>query len=183
MQTWETAFLTAIISILTAVITTKVTAWSSHKNEVRKWLLEKRTEVYFEFYEQAEILLQDTEILFDLEYYETLCKYKPKMKLLASCKTFIAFENYCGFVFEQKLDYDRFIEKNDPLNDMDRYHIVYNNSTGKCDEFLDISQFEIDNFKDSDRIYKQNNAPDIASVNKYLVPLYQAMRKDLGSDI
>lgn len=57
MQTWETIFLTALLSIITAIITTKVTAWSSHKNEVKKWLLEKRAEIYFSFYDQVELAL------------------------------------------------------------------------------------------------------------------------------
>ena len=59
MEAWQTALLTALLSVLTAIITTKVTAWSSHKNEVKKWLLEKRAEIYFSFYDQVELALKE----------------------------------------------------------------------------------------------------------------------------
>ena len=47
-----TGLLTISSSIITALITLKVT----HRNEVKKHIWEKRAELYFEFYDEAEKL-------------------------------------------------------------------------------------------------------------------------------
>ena len=91
MQVWQTALLSTGLSFLTAIITTKVTSWLNHRNEVKKWLLEKRAELYFSFYDQIENVLRKPVLVFEKEYFEFLIRIKPQIKLLASPKTFKAF--------------------------------------------------------------------------------------------
>lgn len=165
MQAWQTALLTASLSVLTAIITTKVTAWSSHRNEVKKWLLEKRSKIYLSFYNQVELALKDRKKVFEQEYLESLIALKPQMKLLSSKRTFKRFHIYLDFIQSKISEFESFCYENAP----------------ECDKTY-ISQIEIDLLEWEEETYKQNNSPSIDTMNFYIEPLYQAMRKDLGSN-
>lgn len=182
MEAWQTALLTASLSVLTAIITTKVTAWSSHKNEVKKWLLEKRAEIYFSFYDQVELALKERRKVFEQEYLDSLIALKPQMKLMSSKKTFKAFRSYYEFIQVTVNAYDRFCIESDPMRDSSRF---YQDTLEDGTEYKgsNITQWDIDCFEQQEEKYKQDNLPDNTKMNSYIEPLYQAMRNDLGSNI
>lgn len=182
MQTWETIFLTALLSIITAIITTKVTAWSSHKNEVKKWLLEKRAEIYFSFYDQVELALKERKKVFDQEYLNSLIALKPQMKLIASKKTFKAFQSYYEFIQATVNEYEKFCAENDPESDLSRFNEVTLDGGEEYEE-CNITQWDIERFERQEEKYKQDHLPDNNKMSSYIEPLYRAMRKDLGSNI
>lgn len=182
MQAWQTALLTASLSVLTAIITTKVTAWSSHKNEVKKWLLEKRAEIYFSFYDQVELALKERNKVFEQEYLDSLIALKPQMKLLSSIETFATFRSYYEFVQATVNEYKKFCAENDPRGDSSRFYQVTSDNGEEYEE-CNITQWDIDHFEWQEEKYKQDNLPDNTKINSYIEPLYQAMRNDLGSNI
>lgn len=182
MEAWQTAFLTASLSVLTAIITTKVTAWSSHKNEVKKWLLEKRAEIYFSFYNQVELVLEERNKVFEQDYLDSLVSVKPQMKLMSSKNTFKAFRSYYEFIQATVNKYKKFCAENDPTGDTSRfYQIILDN--GEEYEGCNITQGDIDQFERQKEKYKQDNLPDNNQMNAFIEPLYLAMRNDLGSNI
>lgn len=182
MQAWQTALLTALLSVLTAIITTKVTAWSSHKNEVKKWLLEKRAEIYFSFYNQVELALKERKKVFEQEYLDSLIALKPQMKLMSSKKTFKAFRSYYEFIQVTVNAYNSFCTENDPMCDSSRF---YQDTLKDGTEYegSNITPSDIEYFEWQEKKYKQDNLPDNTKMNTYIEPLYQAMRNDLGSNI
>lgn len=182
MEAWQTALLTASLSVLTAIITTKVTARSSHKNEVKKWLLEKRAEIYFSFYDQVELALKERQKVFEQEYLDSLISVKPQMKLMSSKKTFKAFRSYYEFIQATVNEYKQFCTENDPMGDSSSFYQVTLDN-GEEFEGCNITQWDIDRFEWQEEKYKQDNLPDNNQMNTYIEPLYLAMRKDLGSNI
>lgn len=182
MQAWQTALLTALLSVLTAIITTKVTAWSSHKNEIKKWILEKRAEIYFSFYDQVELALMDRENVFKQSYLDSLAEWKPKIKLISSKKTFEAFRSYYEFIRNIVFDYKNFCFQNDPEAKPNNFHrIISENGDESYD--CDIIDDDIEIFKRLEKQYKLNHRPDSNTMNLYIEPLYQSMRRDLGSNV
>lgn len=179
---WKTTLLTAFVSILTAIITTKVTAWNSHRNEVKKWILDKRADVYFTFYNQAEVILKTKEKIFEQEYLDSLVSLKAKMNLVSSKKTFKAFHAYYEFIEATVYDYEKFCEQNDPLKVESRCHICLSEE-GNFINYLDVMQSEIDSFDQKVKQYKNDNLPDDKLINEYIETLYKTMRNDFGSNI
>ena len=51
MNEWQIVLLTGIVTIITSIITALITLSITHRNEVKKLVLEKRAELYFEFYD------------------------------------------------------------------------------------------------------------------------------------
>lgn len=181
MQVWETALLTASLSILTAIITTKVTAWSSHKNEVKKWLLEKRTEVYLDLYEKTEIVLRNRKEVFSREYLKMLADVKPAVKLFGSKEVVDALYNYFEYIKRTSDAFEAFCRENDPERNDDNYEYGID-EYGEEYEIPHFTEFDIKRFDDQVREYKKTYKPDIDEVRKYINSLNKAMRKDLGSD-
>lgn len=166
MEAWKTILLTSILSIITAIITTRVTAWCSHKNEVKKWLLEKRADIYFSFYNQVELALKEREKVFRKEYLYSLIDLKPQMKLISSEKTFNAFRSYYEFIENIVNEYESFCNKNDPEKNKDL-----------------VTPWDIDMYEWQVGNYEQEHLPNNQIMNIYIEPLYKAMRDDLGSNI
>lgn len=182
MQAWQTALLTALLSVLTAIITTKVTAWSSHKNEVKRWLLDKRAEIYFSFYNQVELALIDRQNVFKQSYLNSLIDWKPKMKLISSKKTFEAFRLYYEFIRNTVVEYRQFCTQNNPEANPDNLHrIILENDEESYD--CDITDGDMELFEWQERQYKLEHLPDSDTLISYIEPLYQSMRRDLGSNI
>lgn len=182
MDAVQTAVLTTFLSILTAIATTKVTAWINHKNEVKKWLLEKRAEIYCSFYNQVEIALKERKKVFDPEYLDSLIALKPQMKLMSSKKTFKAFRSYYEFIQATLEEYEKFCEKNDPMIDPKNLQQAVSDC-GEEYENCNVTQWDIERFEYEEENYKQANLPDNNKMNSYIEPLYKAMRNDLGSNI
>ena len=182
MQAWQTTLLSTGLSILTAIITAKVTSWISHRNEVKKWLLEKRAELYFSFYDQIENVLRNPVLIFEREYFDFLICIKPQIKLLASPKTFEAFKNYYEFVRSQAHSFKRFCDVNDPQNDLTRFE-TYMDENGEEFEVIHIDEEDIKQFEKLQEQYRQEQKPNGYEINTYIENLYQSMREDLGSNI
>ena len=91
MEKLQNVLLTGGISIVSSIITALITLSLTHRNEVKKLVLEKRSTLYFEFYDVAEMLLHNNNKVYDSEYIKALLQFKPKMKLLSSKKTVKAF--------------------------------------------------------------------------------------------
>ena len=173
-----TGLLTISSSIITALITLKVT----HRNEVKKHIWEKRAELYFEFYDEAEKLFYDRYRIYDKNFIKVLLKFKPKIKLLASDKTMDAFKSFYEFICKNYEEYRDFYIENDPREkpefqetdfDDDGVPYIICHATG-----MDISDFE--SFLEE---YKKKNVPNFETINKYINNMYKDMRNDLGSNI
>lgn len=182
MTEWQIVLLTSLVSVVASILTTKVTSWFGHQNDVKRWILERRAELYFTFYEHVELLLRDPGQAFDDSYFSEVQKYKPKMKLLSSKKTFNSFKSYFEFLRDQNHKIKQFHRENDPSWDLERYHTEYDEN-GDEQEVPDFSHFEIKEFERSLELFKQNNRPHSETICQLIEPLYQAMRDDLGSNL
>lgn len=93
MDDWQIVLLTGCVSVVVSIVTACITISLTHRNEVKKFILEERTELYFEVYSFIEKLLNDESKIYDDGYIESLLKFKPKMKLLASVETMEEFKS------------------------------------------------------------------------------------------
>mgnify|MGYP000817359238 FL=1 len=98
MEEWQIVLLTGGISVVSSIITALITLSRTHRNEVKKLVLEKRSALYFEFYDVAEMLLHNNNKVYDSEYIKVLLQFKPKMKLLSSKDTVEAFKSFFELV-------------------------------------------------------------------------------------
>ena len=80
------------ISVFFSIITAFVTQKLTHKNDVKKWILEKRCALYLDIYPKIEEILTNRTIVFSNSYFNFLIEIKPKVKLLSSENTFSMFE-------------------------------------------------------------------------------------------
>ena len=55
MNEWQIVLLTGVMTIITSIITALITLSITHRNEVKKLVLEKRAELYFEFYDDVKV--------------------------------------------------------------------------------------------------------------------------------
>lgn len=172
--------LSTIISALIALGTTLATLHFTHKNDVKKWVLEKRAEIYFEYYDQVEEVLINKNTIFDTDYRDSLSKMKPQMKLIASDDTFKAFKEYYEFVCDTVRDYEKYRDTNDPEKDLSwlEENIDDNGERqGQMYKNMEIFEFKMDE-------YKEKKLQDIDSeIDQKIETLYQAMRDDLGSNL
>ena len=182
MKEWEVALLTAGLSLVVAVISTFITTKLAYRNEKRRLVHEKRSELYFDFYEHIERILSDREVAFSQEYLDKLVEYKARIKLLSSSNTFEAFKNYYGFIKQKRKAYEKYCRQNDPENNPDNLEIDVDEN-GEEQEIWHISLEELNHFGTLCKTYESEHRPSADEVNQYLVPLYEAMRKDLGSDL
>lgn len=174
MDNWKIVLLSGIISFVVALMTTKAT----HKNDVMKLVHEKRTTLYIEFYGKIEDLLLDHELVFDDDYYNTLVTYKPQMKLMSSDNTFSALKDFFNFVHDYYWRYGRYREQNSPYND-DR-NLSYDDDG---EPYYFVSDEEEHEYGLMCKNYCEEHAPTTDEINSKLVPLYESMRKDLGSTL
>ena len=182
MSEWKMILLTGVITIITSIITALITLSITHKNEVKKLILEKRAELYFEFYDEAEKLLHDRFKIYDKNYIRVLLKFKPKMKLLSSNKTVEAFKSFYEFVTKNYDDYRSFCEKNDPRENPDFLETQFDED-GVEYTICYATEMDISYFESSVEDFKKEKVPSYESVSQHLSTLYLEMRKDLGSNL
>lgn len=178
MNEWKIVLLTGAVSILTAFFTKIFT----HRNEVRKIVLENRASLYFELYTELEIVLNNHLKVFENDYIKILLLFKPKMKLLASKSTIKAFKDFFDFVIEKYSDFHCFCEENDPMNNPE-YHKTTCDDYGNEHEIYLGSDFEIKEYEKCVDKYKNDNAPTTKELDKLFTRLYENMRIDLGSNL
>lgn len=174
--------LTVIGSIGGAVVGGIITAKSSRKSDVKKTIREKRTELYYEFYAQIEPLINDRTVIFSDEYFKILVQYKAKMKLLTSQKACAALEKFYNYVRTKYYAFLKYKNENDPENDPQNQEIFYDEE-GYPDKIVHISAEDRAYFIEQTQDYIQKNVPTLEDVNKTLVPLYNALREDIGSNM
>lgn len=182
MNGWELVVLTAALSILASLVTAKVTSLATHKNEIRKWQLEKRTEFYIDFYTHIELVLSDRTKIFEAEYFQSIIEEKPKIKLLASPETYEAVRSYFDYVQGYVHAYKSFCDEKNPYHDISRLEVFYNNE-GEEDTAWFITSQEIKDFEEEKETYKRDHRPSFEEINAHINPIYKSMRKDLGSNI
>lgn len=182
MEGWETIVITALLSLITAIITSLVTTSLNYKNTVKKWVLEKRSELYLRFYKNAEELLKNPEKSFDDDYFNEILKVKPEMKLLSSNETFDAFKQFYEFIRNIKVGYNKYCSENNPETDPERVFIGVDED-GEPYEDRYVTEEDMNDFYDNCENYKENNMPKTEEISRHIELLYQAMRDDLGSNL
>ena len=157
-------------------------AKAAYKNDIRKAVHAKRAECYFEFYEIIEKLLNDRALVFDNAYFLSIVAFKARIKLISSEEVFNTTEAFYNFVRTLNYDYRKYCDSVNPHLDSD------NIETG-IDEYGD--EYEIDhttgfeerNFEELTKKYIKEHTPELEAVRKHVTPLYNALRKDLGSEL
>lgn len=182
MEDWKIVLLTGIISIASSIITAIITLRITHKNDVKRLVLENRTVLYFELYSAIEPLLHDNSKVFDSNYIDILVKYKPKMKLLSSSKTFEAFKVFYNIVTEKFNEFRKYCHENDPRTKPEFCQTVCDEE-GKEYEICHASDLEIYYFECDVEKFKNNNTLSTEIISNKLTELYKNMRNDLGSNI
>ena len=182
MNEWQIVLLTGVVTIVTSIVTALITLSITHRNEVRKLVLEKRAELYFEFYDEAEHLLHDRFKLYDSNYIGVLLKFKPKMKLLSSTKTVEAFKAFYELIAKHFDEYRSFCNQNDPRNNPDFLEIGIDED-GVEYEICHATDMDISYFESDVEKFKRENIPSIDTIRQHITALYTEMRKDLGSNI
>ena len=179
MEDWKIVVLTAGCSFLASVITSFFTSFINHRNEVKNKILEKRTELYFDFYDVIEKITIHPLNVYSDDFVNDVLKYKPSMKLLASDKTMIAFKNLYEFIITKYQLSKDYIAKNDPRETM--IESGYNED-GEEYEICYAQQWDIDAFESSLAEYEKENL-DSEHLGELVKKLYTNMRHDLGSNI
>ena len=182
MNEWQIVLLTGVVTIVTSIVTALITMSITHRNEVRKLVLEKRAELYFEFYDEAEHLLHDRFKIYDSNYIGVLLKFKPKMKLLSSTKTVEAFKAFYELIAKHFDEYRSYCNQNDPRNNPDFLEIGIDED-GVEYEICHATDMDISYFESDVEKFKRENIPSIDTIRQHITALYTEMRKDLGSNI
>lgn len=182
MNEWQIVLLTGVVTIVTSIVTALITMSITHRNEVRKLVLEKRAELYFEFYDEAEHLLHDRFKIYDSNYIGVLLKFKPKMKLLSSTKTVGAFKAFYELIAKHFDEYRSYCNQNDPRNNPDFLEIGIDED-GVEYEICHATDMDISYFESDVEKFKRENIPSIDTIRQHITALYTEMRKDLGSNI
>lgn len=182
MEEWQIVLLTGGISIVSSIITALITLSRTHRNEVKKLVLEKRSALYFEFYDVAEMLLHNNNKVYDSEYIKALLQFKPKIKLLSSKKTVKAFRKLFELITQKYEAYRTFCIENDPRDNPDLLEQVFDK---EGNEFTNchVSEWEISDFENAVEKFKADNMPSKEEISEHITALYEQMRKDLGSNI
>lgn len=174
------SILTVVGSIGGTIVGGVISAKATHKNDAKRTIREKRLELYYDFFSKIEPIINDRSIIFSDQYFKMLVNYKPKMKLLTSKKTYNTLENFYNYVRTEYYDFTKYLEKNDPENDPRNKYVVYDED-GNQDEIIDAPEEEVYGFLKSIEKYKREHVPTLEKVNETFMPLYLAMREDIGS--
>lgn len=182
MEEWKILLLSAGLSFFSAIVSSKITSNLAQKNEICRAIREKRYELYSNLYAHIDQILTNRQLIFSDEYWETIVKFKASMKLFSSKETFDAFHQYFSFIAQQKKAFEQYCSKNDPQNDLEN-HIPYTDDFGYEQEVLSLMPGDVEEYERLCSSYKFNHQPSADMVNKHLIPLYENMRKDIGSDM
>lgn len=179
----ETILSSVVFSTLISAMISLITIKIQYKNDVKKWILERRAETYFRYYDDVEKILIDKNTIFDIGYRDSLTDMKPQMKLIASEETFKAFKEYYEFVCDTVRDYEKYRDANDPAQDLSRLEEIIDDN-GERREQMHITEQDMEIFEFKMKQYKKDT---IQEIGPEIVPkveaLYQKMREDLGSHL
>lgn len=182
MSEWQIVLLTGCLSILSAIITALISLALTHRNDVKKLILEKRASLYFDIYSELEKILNNPLKVFDEDYIVFLLSNKPKIKLLASTKTIEAFKSFFEFITQKYKEYKSFCYENDPRINR-KFYRTFLNEEGEEDEEWLGTNFDITCFEQDEKKFLAENVPSSETISKHITVIYEEMRKDLGSNI
>lgn len=186
MGDWRLLALTSAISlvssVIVAVVTAMLTSYFTHKNDAKKLIHEKRTELYYSFYGEVEKLINNRNRIFEKDYFLILINYEAKIRLIASQKVREETEKFYNFVREGFRQYRDFIEEHDPEIDPSKFQTICNDF-GEEYEICTATEGDVLMFKDKLERYKMENIPSAEEFREIVIPLYNAMREDLGSNL
>lgn len=169
MGDWRLLALTSAISlvssVIVAVVTAMLTSYFTHKNDTKKLIHEKRTELYYTFYDEVDKAISNRKVIFEKDYIMKIVEYKAKVKLISSARVREETENFYNFIQGIYFEYNKFYVIHDPQYD-------------PCADEVDYQAFEHQLEK-----YKFENVPSIEDLREKTTPLYNAMREDLGSNL
>ena len=169
MSDWRLLALTSAISlvssVIVAVVTAMLTSHFTHKNDTKKLIHEKRTELYYTFYDEVDKAISNRKVIFEKDYIMKIVEYKAKVKLISSARVCEETENFYNFIQGIYFEYNKFYVMHDPQYD-------------PCADEVDYQAFEHQLEK-----YKFENVPSIEDLREKTAPLYNAMREDLGSNL
>ncbi len=161
MQEWTviviTGFISLVVSIVTSVITLKVT----RNNDVKKHILEKRTEFYLDVFPLIDLIINEYDFVFDFDYMKEFIDSKSTMKLLASKKTHKEYNKLFQYLIHS---YNQYCEFYNQYEDSDKR----------------ISKKE---FEEKNNEYIKEHQLDRDYLDILVSNLYQEMRNDLGSNM
>lgn len=166
---WAIILLTGIVSLFTSIVTSRITLTVTHKNEIRKHILEERTKFYFEIFPVIDILINAPGKVFDYSYMEKFISYKARMKLLASKKVFMKYQKLFDYVIQLFNFYD--------------IYEGYNSSEPCSFDEDNFSKLDKEDLKLTEAAFQQKYLPDRSKIDVLTQELYEAMRSDLGSNM
>ncbi len=176
----DVVILTALLSLAASLITAFLTSKITQKNEMRKRVHEKRFELYLEFHNVLEKMLKNRKVVFEREYYDEVCSFKAKIKLLASKRTIRKYKNLFMYLQSAVKKYEEFEKSENPEQDNGR--IVYDDN-GTAVDYNSPSEWDWDNYNDKIEKYKQEKCLSKELTQKLIDGLYSSMRDDLGSNL
>lgn len=159
-------FWTIISSVFTSLITTRFTYHGDTLKELRK----SRETLYTEVFKNIERLINDTELVFQDEFINSLVESKYKVKLIASDRVVSAYVKLFSLCMEKKSAYDAFLQKNDSLE----------KQLAPDEEFFAI-EADMENFKNIDATFRTENAPSKEYVSLLIKNVLREMRYDVGN--
>lgn len=177
MEFIKSVLIAGVLPLLVAYLTAKLT----YKREAKKSILEKRASLYLSIQNKAESLAYKPVQIFDLSYRNSVLKYKPQVELIASPRVKGAYLKFYSFIDNYYKEYHKFCIENDPREDKNNYHTVVLEDGEEIEEVSFWSE-DIKYFEKSAKSFKHQHSPKIEELKKYLDELYEAMRKDLGSN-
>ena len=124
----------------------------------------------------------DRSKIFEKDYFSTLLEYKPKINLIASQEVRKETGKVYNFVKNRLSRYDDYIDENDPMADPSRFQIIYSDF-GEEGEVCNVTDVENFLFERNLEEYKKENLPSAEEFREIVIPLYNAMREDLGSNL
>lgn len=177
MEVLKTILTVGILPVAVAFITTKIT----YRKETQKAILEKRAPLYLDVQRRAESLMYNSNQIFDIKFRNSILKYKPQIELLASKNVKTAYLEFYKFIADRYDNYLSFCNQNDPRNDSKNFYIEYDEDGDEVEMPL-FHDEDIEYFESQEKKYKEENCPTADKLKTYIDRLYEAMRKDLGSD-
>ena len=171
-----------VISVFFSVLTTVIAQKLTHKNSVKKWVLEKRAEIYLDVYAKIETVLRNRTQVFNRDYLSELSEIKPQVKLLGSKEVVDTFKAYFLYIRKMNVAFAEFCAEHDPEQNSDNFEYCIDDD-GEEYAIPHITEFDLNHFNALVQEYKRTNKPNVEEVNTYIYALNTAMRNDLGSNL
>lgn len=135
-----------------------------------KELRKSREKLYKKVFKNIERLIDDTELVFQNEFIDSLVKSRYKVKLIASDRVVSVYEKLFNFCTDKKSKYDVFLLENDPLK----------KQAASDGEFF-VTEVDMENIQERDSAFRTKNAPRKEYVTLLIKDILTEMRYDVGN--